>query len=105
MIQHIFTVFDSKAAAYLQPFYASTKGVAIRQFSDAVNDPGHQFARHGEDYTLFELGHFDDQNAQFHLHSTPLSIGVAVEFTKENTDAIRNETRLLKSAAGNNPQG
>lgn len=83
MIQHIFTVYDSKAAAYLQPFFAQTKGVAIRNFSDAVNDPQHHFARHGEDYTLFELGHYDDSDAKFHIHETPESIGKAIEFQKE----------------------
>ena len=84
MIHHIFTVFDSKAAAYLTPFYAQTKGVAIRQFSDAINaDPSHNFARHPEDFTLFELGTYDDNNSQFTLHDAPQSIGVAVEFIKE----------------------
>jgi len=83
MIQHIFTVYDSKAAAYLQPFFSQTKGTAIRNFSDAVNDAQHHFSRHAEDYTLFELGHFDDQDAKFHLHETPESIGVAIEFLQE----------------------
>lgn len=80
MIQHVFTVFDSKAAAYLLPFYAQTKGVAIRNFTEAVNNPEHQFAKHGEDYTLFELGFYDDINASFQLHETPISIGLAIEF-------------------------
>ena len=81
MQHHIFTVFDSKAAAYLQPFYSQTKGVAIRQFSDAINgDPNHQFARHPEDFTLFELGSYDDNTAKFSLHETPQAMGVAVEF-------------------------
>ena len=84
MIHHIFTVFDSKAAAYLTPFYAQTKGVAIRQFSDAINgDPTHNFARHPEDFTLFELGTYDDNTATFLTHETPQSIGVAVEFLKQ----------------------
>ena len=81
MIHHIFTVFDSKAAAYLQPFYAHTKGVAIRQFSDAINgDPNHNFARHPEDFTLFDLGEYDDNTAKFFILPTPEAIGVAVEF-------------------------
>lgn len=85
MIHVIHTVFDSKVAAFLRPFYAQTKGSAIRDFSDAVNDIAHQFHRHAEDYTLFELGTFDDHNCKFDLHDPPISIGTGVEFLNPPT--------------------
>ncbi len=56
----IFSVYDDKADAYTQPFFATTAGVAIRQFQQAANEEGHQFNRHAADYTLFELGEFDE---------------------------------------------
>ena len=37
----------------------------------------HKFA---EDYTLFELGSFDDSNAVFACHMTPIPVGKASEF-------------------------
>jgi uncharacterized protein len=79
MITHIFTVYDSKTEAYLPPFYAQSKGAALRSFMDAVGDPQHEFAKHAEDYTLFYLGTFDDQSAQFVPQKTPQSLGVAIE--------------------------
>ena len=80
MLSQVFTVFDCKAEAYLPPFYMATKGQAIRVFTDLVNDPNHAFAKHPEDYTLFQLGQYEDASASFHLLKTPTAIGVAIEF-------------------------
>lgn len=82
MILKIFTVYDSKAEAYFRPFYEQTKGSAIRAFIDTCNDIEHTFFRHAEDYTLFYLGEYDDQNASFNLPITPEPIGKAIEFKK-----------------------
>jgi len=59
MTLNLYTVFDEKAAAYLQPFFAPTDGVAIRNFTAAIADTEHSFARHAEDYTLWLVGTFD----------------------------------------------
>ncbi len=80
MLLQVFTVFDSKAEAYLPPFYLITRGQAIRAFTDSVNDPNHQFAKHPEDYTLFLLGSFEDSSANFHLQKTAEPLGKAIEF-------------------------
>jgi len=55
----LFTVFDSKAEGYLQPFFAVTEAVALRMFMTAVEDPQHDFHRFAEDYTMFRIGEFD----------------------------------------------
>ncbi len=81
----MFTVFDSKTAAYLPPFVQQTKGAAIRAFTDTCNDPNTLFNRHPEDYTLFHLGEFDDYSATFHVLETPLPIGKAIEFMNNPT--------------------
>lgn len=75
----VFTVFDSKASAYFPPFYEKTKGSAIRAFTDSVNTADHTFNKHPEDYTLFELGSYEDETASFHLHKSPIAIGKANE--------------------------
>ena len=82
MIYRVYTVYDSAAESYMQPFYLPSKGQAIRSFTDAVNDPSHAFSKYPDDYTLFELGSYDDSKAQFFLLSAPKSIGVAVEFKR-----------------------
>jgi len=60
MIHKMYSVFDSKAETHTPPFYDHAEGRAIRTFSDCCNDPGHQFGKHPEDYTLFLIGTFDD---------------------------------------------
>ena len=76
----VFTVYDNKAEAYLQPFFMRTKGEAIRAFADSVNDPNHMFNRHPEDFTLFELGEFDSAKALFSCGLAPASLGTAIEW-------------------------
>jgi len=61
MLLAIFSVWDSKAAAYIQPFFASNNNVAIRMFETACRDQSHDFHRHAEDYTLFRIGSFDQE--------------------------------------------
>ncbi len=63
MKHKIFTVFDVKAQAYLPPWCMPERGMAVRVFSDCVNSDEHQFGKHPGDYTLFELGIWDDSVA------------------------------------------
>jgi hypothetical protein len=79
MIHKIFTVYDSKAEAYMQPFYMQTKGLAIRAIQDTLSNPEHQFAKYTEDYTLVELGEFDDSHATFEIHSKAETIAKMIE--------------------------
>lgn len=55
----VFSVFDAKANAYLQPFVMKAKPVALRAFEDLVNDPTCAFSKHPMDYTLFYVGDWD----------------------------------------------
>lgn len=65
MILKVFSVYDVKAEAYLQPFFFVTKGQAVRAFVDSLADVNHAFAQHPDDYTLFLLGEFNDENGEF----------------------------------------
>jgi len=84
MIHRVFTVYDSKSEAYLQPFFLQTVGQAVRSITDCVRDSNHQFNRHPEDYTLFEIGSFEDNTAVFEVHKTPVSLGKCLEFIEES---------------------
>ncbi len=80
MLQKLFSIYDSKAESFSNPVYLSSTGLAVRTFSDSVQDPDSQFAKHPADYTLFELGTYDDQTAEFKLLPTPKSLFIAIEF-------------------------
>ncbi|QXP07837.1 MAG: nonstructural protein [Arizlama microvirus] len=81
----VFTVYDCKAEAYLTPMFMQSRGVAIRQFGAAAADDKHDFCRFAEDYTLFELGDYDERYASFNLHQTPISLGKASELKAQST--------------------
>jgi len=56
----MYTVFDTKAGAYLRPFFARTNAEAIRMFSDTVSDANSLIAKHPEDFSLFKVGEYDE---------------------------------------------
>lgn len=62
MIHKIYSIFDSKAEAYSLPFYYQHEGQALRTFGDWVNDPNTPYGKHPEDYTMFEIGTYDENN-------------------------------------------
>lgn len=55
----LFCVYDEKAEMYLPPFTAMNRAVAHRIFESAVMQEGHDFNRHADDYSLWEIGKFD----------------------------------------------
>lgn len=86
MIHKIYSVYDSKAEAFLPPFFLGTRGLAIRTFADAANREDHNFRRYAADYTLFELGEFDDSSGKFFMKEAAENLGTALQYV-ENLEA------------------
>ncbi len=82
----IFTVYDSKAEAYLQPFFAQATGAGIRSFSEAANSQDHQFHKHAADYTLFEIGEWDEIHGAMESHHAKTNLGTALELGDHDVD-------------------
>lgn len=58
--QTVFSVLDTAASAFGNPFVVPHVGVAVRAFSDQVNsDSPNDISRHPEDFALYELGTYD----------------------------------------------
>lgn len=85
MIHAVFSIHDSKAGAYLPPFILPRVEMAQRTFGDCINSADHQFGAHPEDYTLFELGHFDDDTGQFNLYPEGISLGNGVQYVRTDS--------------------
>lgn len=54
--------------------------MAIRQFSDYVNDKNHPWGKHPEDYTLMSIGEYDDESAEIRTFDVPIVHGIGVKF-------------------------
>ena len=78
MLLKMFSVFDAKADAFLPPFFLHNNGLALRTFGDACNMKDHQFGKHPEDYTLFELGAFEDGSGTLKYTKRLSRLGLAL---------------------------
>lgn len=71
MIIKMFSVYDLKANAFMQPFFFFTAGTAERAIVDQLRDENSSIGRHPEDFSLYELGEFDDTTGKFTLLEVP----------------------------------
>jgi hypothetical protein len=62
MKQNIFTIYDVKAEAYLQPIFVENEATAKRALMDVLSNPEHQFAKYPMDYSLFHIGKYSQEN-------------------------------------------
>lgn len=84
MKHKIFTIHDTAAGAYLAPFVLHAEGIAIRTFTDCVNDPDHAFGRHPKDYTLMVIAEFDDNNGTITTYQTQKPLGNGLSFVQNH---------------------
>lgn len=85
MLLNMFAVYDAKANAFIQPFFLPNKAMAIRTFSECANNPKHQFCLHPSDFTLFELGTFDNETGLIETLPAHNPLGLAIEFQENAT--------------------
>lgn len=79
MVVKIFSIYDNQAMAYTMPVFQGTKGIALRAFMEACNDPSTAFHKHPDDFALFELGEFDDATGDFSQPKKPEPVATARE--------------------------
>lgn len=84
----LFTVYDSKAEAYLQPFYQKTTGLALRAIEDEIQNKDSNLSRHSSDYTLYEIGIWDENKGTVHMLDVKKNLGVCTEFKRINENNI-----------------
>ncbi len=76
----VFSIFDSKADAFLQPFFSPTAATALRSFQQSAQDEATQFHRFAGDYTLFEIGEWDQAKGTWVAHEAKVNLGLALQF-------------------------
>jgi len=88
MLSKVYAVYDSKTFTYGSPFLMKHIGDAVRAFTQIANDVTSQIGLYPEDYTLFELGTFDDQTAFFSILPNPIHVGKAIEFVRRKSGDV-----------------
>jgi len=78
----VFAVFDDAVKSFMHPQFQQTQGQAIRSFIDSVNTESDKnpLHKHPADYTLFQIGTYDDQTGI--LESLPVAenLGTALKY-------------------------
>lgn len=91
MKHRLFSIFDSKIGSYMPPFCNRSKGEAIRNVMTVLQDKKSAIGMYPADFTLFELGVFDDETGVTLSHDSPISLGVLVEFLASLDNGITTE--------------
>lgn len=94
-----FSIFDTKAEAFLTPFFSPNAATAIRTFETAVNDPSTDFNRYASDYHLFEVGAWSAATGDL-TPTHPISLGIGISFLR-SPDVDSNATTWPASAPSN----
>lgn len=58
----IYSIYDDKAQIFATPFYMHNDAMATRAFVNLVQDENSTVSRNPEDYRLYHLGTFNDQD-------------------------------------------
>ena len=82
MKTNIYAVYDDKVEAFLQPFFLSTHGAAIRGIMECLDDPQHNFHKHAADFTLFHIGTFDESTGQIKSEEVIHNLGNLQDWKK-----------------------
>lgn len=72
-----FTIYDSKVASSITPFYAPSRAAGLRQWHFNCNRKESDYNRYPGDYTLFELGTYESDSMDEISHKTPINHGLA----------------------------
>lgn len=75
----VFTVYDSKAKAYMQPFFQNSVGEALRAWDTSVNDSQTMFNKYPADFTLFQIAEYDDEIGQYNNLEVKTNLGNGLE--------------------------
>lgn len=73
----LFSMYDTKAQTFIQPFAETSTIAALRGFEVAVNDGKSTFSRFPDDFCLMELAEFDHETGLITPLISPNNLGSA----------------------------
>lgn len=76
MIVSMFSIHDQTAEVYNKPFLSPNAALARRGFLEhiATGDKEHDVVKYPSEFSLYEIGSYDDNSAQLHPHQVPIFI-------------------------------
>lgn len=78
----MFAIRDTKTEIFHPPFYAHNEGHALRLVTDMAANPQSTLHSHPSDFSICEVGSFDDQTGVVEGMTTPRGIMFVDELVK-----------------------
>lgn len=85
MIMKMYMIYDSKTECFAQPAFFPNKGTALRAVMEAAHDSQTNLAKYPGDFTVFEVGEFDDNRGVIDMYPAKINLGTVLEFQRIST--------------------
>lgn len=73
---------DDKSETYGPPFTVETKGMLIRTIQEELDKGQAIWARHPQDFAIYELGEYDGASGNILLHEQKKCLGLVQDFKR-----------------------
>ncbi len=83
----MYAIYDIKAEAYLTPFFSPNAQLALRMFMQAGADTNSNIHQYPADFTLFEIGEFEQDHGTLTAHQALLNMGTALSHLTASAQA------------------
>lgn len=84
----IFVLKDDKSRTFGPPIVEQTRGMLIRSIQEGLQQGQAIWAKHPQDFTLFEIGEYDVRSGNIELYESKSALGLVQDF-KISSDAAR----------------
>lgn len=81
MEKPIYSLYDEKALCYANMFTSANDQTALRSLAAAASDPSTEIYKFPSDFTLYQLGLWNDSNGTITPLTNPINLGKASQFT------------------------
>lgn len=99
MNTNLYSAFDSVAEVFHRPFTEVNDKTAIRAFSSSLEDN-----KNKNDYTLYKIGTFDDNNGNIEKTKTPIKILTGFEIKTVSSISPEQNLKDLQTHLQQNGQ-
>lgn len=76
----MFAIFDAAAKAFGPPMVFHTNGLALREFEDIARNEKSQLNKSPADFTIWEIGEYETDNAVIESAVAPKALAQATEY-------------------------
>lgn len=76
----LFAIKDAKSEAYGPIITYKTQGLFLREISEAIAQGQTVWAKHPQDFTLYELGEYDADTGDVHMYEEKKALGLVADF-------------------------